>query len=91
MYVVDGVIPLNILAQSWMWWCFSLIPIILISPLILALLSNLIVVFIFVFMIVLIKTVCGWSSITTGNKVKFLGYNRGIYSLNQRLYVTFIG
>jgi hypothetical protein len=28
---------------------------------------------------------------TTGNKVKFFGYNRGIYSLNRRLYVTFVG
>jgi hypothetical protein len=31
-YVVDGVISLNILTHSLMWWCFSFIPIILISP-----------------------------------------------------------
>jgi hypothetical protein len=31
-YVVDEVISLNIVAQSWMWWCFSLIPIIRIPP-----------------------------------------------------------
>jgi hypothetical protein len=33
----------NILMNSWMWWCFSFIPIILIPPLIITLLLALII------------------------------------------------
>jgi hypothetical protein len=62
-YVVDGVISLNILTHSWMWWCFSIIPIILITPLIIALFLALIIWFNIFFMIILIKILCRWSSI----------------------------
>jgi hypothetical protein len=58
-----GVISLNIVAHSWMSWCYFFIPIILISPLIIALLLNLTMVFIFLFMFILIKHLCGWSGI----------------------------
>ena len=65
-YVINGVISLNILRHSWMWWCFSFISIIFISPLIIALLLALIIWFNIFFMIILIKSLCGWSSIIWG-------------------------
>jgi hypothetical protein len=49
-----------------MWWCFSFISIILISPLIIALLLVLIIWFNIFFIIILIKTLCEWSSIIWG-------------------------
>jgi hypothetical protein len=49
-----------------MCWCFSFIPTILISLLIIALFLALIIWFNIFFMIILIKTLCGWSSIIWG-------------------------
>jgi hypothetical protein len=82
-YVVDGVISLNVVSHSWMWWYFFIIPIILIFPLIIALLLDLIMLLIFFNMFILTKPLFGWSGVIWGLTLRLITWILRPYITNS--------